>query len=145
MKLKQMIVDADICIKIGLSEKYLFVEKLFPCIAEKIYIHKVVFDEIKVPACAKQQLEHLIELGIVEMVSESNLSDVEQVLYHAIYDNLADVMVNKSKPNKNKGEISSLAMAKITNIPIFATDEKDLQPIINEKLNTGIFLAGFEK
>lgn len=45
MKLKQMIIDADICIKIGASPKYRYVEKLFPAIAEKIYIHKVVYDE----------------------------------------------------------------------------------------------------
>lgn len=44
MKLKQMIIDADICIKVGASPKYRYVEKLFPVIAEKIYIHREVYD-----------------------------------------------------------------------------------------------------
>ncbi len=39
--------------------------------------------------------------------------------------------------NKNKGEACSLAYAKATGIPYFATDEKDLQPIIDKRLNTG--------
>mgnify|MGYP000981595598 FL=1 len=111
MKLQQIIVDADICIKIGTSEKYLFLENLFPCIAEKIYIHSVVYDEIIVPACAKQQLDNLIEAGIVEKTCEDDLSEIEKALYHATIGQLAKVMVNKNEPNKNKGEISSLAMA----------------------------------
>ena len=41
-------------------------------------------------------------------------------------------------PNKNKGEACSLAYAKATGIPVFATDEMDLQPIIDTQLNTGI-------
>jgi len=32
----------------------------------------------------------------------------------------------------------SLAYAKATGIPVFATDETDLQPIIDKQLNTGI-------
>lgn len=34
------------------------------------------------------------------------------------------------------GEVSSLAMAKTKSITYFGTDEKDLQSIIDEKLNT---------
>lgn len=38
MKIKQMIVDADICLKLGNSEKFLFLEVILPKIAEKVYI-----------------------------------------------------------------------------------------------------------
>ena len=51
---------------------------------------------------------------------------------------LAAVMIDPLFPNKNKGEVCSLAYAKATGIPIFATDEKYLQPIIDSQLNTGI-------
>jgi hypothetical protein len=54
------------------------------------------------------------------------------------YSQLASVMVDPRKPNKNKGEICSLAYAKVKDIPIFATDECDLQPIIDSQLNTGM-------
>ena len=138
MRLEQMIVAADICIKIGLSEKFLFLEKLIPSIAEKTYIHKTVYNEIMRPASAKQQLDRLIEAGIVEVIDVCDLSDIEKILYDATYDTLAEVMINKTNPNKNNGEVSSLAIAKVKNIHIFATDEKDLQPIIDAKLNTGI-------
>ena len=41
-------------------------------------------------------------------------------------------------PRKNRGETCSIAMAKTKSIPYFATDEADLQPIIDQLLNTGI-------
>lgn len=47
-------------------------------------------------------------------------------------------MIDPARPNKNKGEVSSLAYAKTAGIPVFATDEMNLQPIIDKKLNTGI-------
>ena len=51
---------------------------------------------------------------------------------------LERVMINPIKPNKNRGEACSLAYAKATGIPIFATDEAHLQPIIDLVLNMGI-------
>lgn len=53
MKLDKIIVDADICIKMGSSEKYLFLEELLPQIAVKIYIRTVVNAEIKYPVSAR--------------------------------------------------------------------------------------------
>lgn len=65
MKLKKIIVDADICIKIGGSPKYRYLEVLLPSIADKVYMHKVVYDEIIIPACAKEQVDALIQGGIM--------------------------------------------------------------------------------
>lgn len=138
MKLKQMIIDADICIKIGASPKYRYVEKLFPAIAEKIYIHKAVYDEIMMPASAKEQVDALIQDGILELIDEYQLNSIERKIYDATVVSLASVMINPKKPKKNAGEVSSLAMAKAKSITYFGTDEKDLQTIIDEKLNTGI-------
>ena len=56
----------------------------------------------------------------------------------ATYRKLERVMIDPHKPNKNKGETCSLAYAKATGIPYFATDEMNLQPIIDSQLNTGI-------
>jgi hypothetical protein len=47
-------------------------------------------------------------------------------------------MADPTRPTKNKGEMCSLAYAKATGIPVFGTDEMDLQPIIDKQLNTGI-------
>lgn len=55
-----------------------------------------------------------------------------------VYSKLANVMINPERPKKNRGETCSLAMAKTKGIPYFATDEKELQPIIDKILNTGI-------
>ncbi len=138
MKLKHMIVDADICIKIGGNQKYRFLEKLFPIIAEKIYMHKVVYDEIMIPACAKEQVDVLIKIGSLEVVSDDDLDTVEKYIYDGVFESLASVMINPKQPNKNRGEVASIAMAKTKSIAYFATDEKDLQTIIDQRINTGM-------
>lgn len=131
----EIIIDADLCIKLGSSQKYRYLELLLPCLAEKIYIHETVNSEIMTP---RSQLDKLIGDGKISILSVDSLSDEEEILYNETYALLAKVMMNKNNPNKNKGEVCSLAMAKTKGIPYFATDEKDLQPIVDQWLNTGL-------
>lgn len=138
MIFENIIIDADICIKIGGSPKYRFLELLFPKIANKIYIHKKVYDEIMSPACAKEQVDLLIRRGTIKLIDEEQLSDIEKFIYHSTSASLANIMINPNNPRKNVGEVCSLAMAKTKSITYFGTDEKDLQIIIDEKLNSGI-------
>lgn len=90
------------------------------------------------PACAKEQVDTLIQNGILELIDEEQLSDIERNIYDTTFSSLASVMINPNKPKKNAGEVASLAMAKIKSITYFGTDEKDLQTIIGEKLNIEI-------
>lgn len=138
MKLKGIIVDADFCIKIGASPKYRYLEKVLTELADKVYIHRTVYDEIMVPACAKEQIDYLNEQGILEVVDEKSLKQLEKTVYQETYQMLAKVMLHPERPRKNQGEVCSLAMAKTKSIPYFATDERELQPIIDRNLNTGI-------
>jgi len=139
MKQETIIIDADFCIKVGGSSKYPYLEKVLPEIAEKVYVHKYVYEEeILTPASAKAQLEALKKQGILEVISEDGLSKEARKVYNGTYNMLAKVMLNSNEPRKNQGEVRSLSMAKAKAIPYFVTDEKDLQPIIDEKLNNGI-------
>lgn len=138
MKLEEIIVDADFCIKVGASPKYRYLERVLTELAEKVYIHKIVYDEILVPACAKEQIDSLMRQGIVEVVDEDSLDLVENVVYQGTYQSVARVMIHPNRPRKNQGEVCSLAFAKTRSIPYFATDEMDLQPIIDQILNTGV-------
>ena len=47
-------------------------------------------------------------------------------------------MKDPTRAKKNVGEVCALAYAKTKSIPLFATDERDLQPIIDKQLNTGV-------
>ena len=136
--IEKMIIDADLCIKLGRSEKYHYLYDILPLVAEQIYIHTHAYGEVLMPHCAVQQLNDLIAEGKVILVKEEDLSVKDRFVYEAAYRNLAKVMSNPHKPNKNKGEMCSLAYAKATGIPVFATDEMNLQPIIDTQLNTGI-------
>lgn len=138
MKFNSIILDADICIKLGGSQKYRFLEILIPLMTEKGYMHKIVYDEIMIPACAKEQVNSLIRNEIIELIDEEQLNDIEKNIYKATYTSLASVMINPNRPKKNRGEVCSLAMGKTKSIVYFGTDEKDLQIIIDEKLNSGM-------
>ena len=134
----KMIVDADLCIKLGGSSKYSFLYDILPLISSKIYMHTYTHGEVKIPSSAVNQLQKLINEGKVELVNESGLGAQDRAIFDATYSSLERVMIDPFYPNKNKGEVCALAYAKATGIPVFATDEKYLQPIIDSQLNTGI-------
>ena len=136
--IEKMIVDADICIKLGSHSKYSFLYDILPLTAEKIYMHLHARREVLMPASAVNQLEKLISEGKVAIVDESSLHAEDKAVYIAAYKKLSKVMLDPRRPDKNKGEVCSLAYAKATCIPVFATDEKHLQPIIDSQLNTGM-------
>ena len=136
--LDKIIVDADFCIKLGGSEDFPFLSQVLPLLAKEIVIHSHAYDEVMIPACAKRQLESLIEKGIVQVVNQSGLEPTSRAVYDMSYSLLEKAMIDPRRPNKNKGEVCSLAYAKATGIPVFATDEAQLQPIIDSQLNTGM-------
>lgn len=134
----KMIIDADLCIKLGGSVRHQFLYDVLPLISNQIYMHTHAYGEVMMPSSAISQLKSLIKEGKVVLVNESNLDSADRAVYDAAYKNLGKVMINPKRPNKNKGETCSLAYAKATGIPVFATDEMNLQPIIDTQLNTGI-------
>lgn len=136
--LDKIIVDADFCLKLGGSEKYHFLFEVLPLIAAEIYMHSHAYGEVLFPHSAKKQLDDLVVSGRVKIVNQSTLSAADRAIYEMSYSALEKTMIDPRKPNKNKGEVSSLAYAKATEIPIFATDESALQKIIDAQLNTGI-------
>ena len=138
MKFDKIIVDADLCIKLGCVNKIAVLETLFPNIAQKVYIHEAVFDEIQYPILIKEQLKHLRKNGQLEILHQNQLGFEKRSVYENTYEILSKVMSDPKNPRKNFGEICSLSMAKAESIHVFATDEKDLQPIIDANLNTGL-------
>lgn len=136
--IEKMIVDADLCIKLGGSNKYRYLYDILPLVAKNIYMHTHAYGEVIMPSSAVIQLGDLISEGKVELVNESGLEKKDRLIYDAAYKNLERVMLDPHRPNKNKGEVCSLAYAKATRIPVFATDEMNLQPIIDSQLNVGI-------
>ena len=122
----RMIVDADLCIKLGGSSKYRFLYDLLPQISGEVYIHTHAYGEVMMPSSAVSQLRELKDEKKISVVNENNL------------DILAGVMLDPERPNKNRGEVCSLAYAKAAGIPVFATDERELQPMIDKLLNTGM-------
>lgn len=136
--IEKMIVDADLCIKLGGSSKYRYLYDVLPYVTEKIYMHTYAYGEVLMPSSAVKQLQDLVSEGKIEIVDESGMDRKTRVIYEAAYRNLGKVMIDPRRPNKNRGETCSLAYAKAMGIPVFATDEMNLQPIIDSQLNTGI-------
>ena len=131
------IIDADICVKLGQSEKYPFLLEVIPLLADQVYMHVYTCNEVKFPSSAVNQLRKLIGDGKVSFVSETELSKEERAVFDMTFNQLGKVMFDPSRPNKNRGEAYALAYAKVRRIPVFATDEMDLQPMIDKQLNIG--------
>lgn len=136
--LDKIIVDADLCIKLGRSSKYTFLKELFPLLAKEIFVHTQVKSEVLDPRSAVTQLEDLISSGCVTIVDESKLEPSQKAVFDMTFQQLSNVMLDPEHPRKNKGEVCSLSYAKAVGIPIFATDESKLQIIIDKYLNVGI-------
>ena len=134
----KMIIDADLCMKLGSSNKYAYLYDILPRISKEIYMHRHTYSEVMMPESAVRQLRKLVNEQKVQIVSEEELPKEYQAIFNATYAKLARVMIDPRRPNKNKGEVCALAYAKTAHIPVFATDEKDLQAIIDMQLNTGI-------
>ena len=136
--LPQMMMDADICIKLGGSDKYPFLEQVVPLLADEIFMHTHAFGEVMMPLSATRQLAKLVSVGTIQMVNETTLSAHERATYDMSFAKLERVMIDPRMKNKNRGEVCSLAYAKAMGIPVFATDEMDLQTIIDSQLNIGL-------
>ncbi|MBO4651692.1 MAG: hypothetical protein J5649_00005 [Lachnospiraceae bacterium] len=133
----KMIIDADLCIKLGGSDRHRFLYDILPLMSRNIYMHTHAHSEVMMPSSAVRQLTALISERRVIIVNDTELKAQDRIVYNATYQKLARVMIDPVRPSKNKGEVCSLAYAKTTGIPFFATDERNLQPIIDTLLNTG--------
>ncbi len=90
---------------------------------KKAYITKTVYDEILSPNSVKEQINQMIQANILEVLDENHLPDMEKPVYESTFSKLERVMINPRNPNKNRGEVTSLSMAKVKGIPYFVTDE----------------------
>lgn len=139
--LEKVILDADICFKLGRYSKIQVLHQILPHISNDVYIHEYVLQtELKTKENGRDQLEQLIALNQLTVLREQDLSKDQKQMYDGIISLLCQVMKGTSpyKDKKHWGEIFTLAIAKTLQIPIFMTDEMNLQPIIDSKLNTGI-------
>lgn len=138
MKYGKIILDTDICIKIGNYDKVKFLEMIIPKIAEKAYMHRYIYEnELLTPKNAKDQIDNLIKENIIEILDEKKLSIVDKLIYEDTKNTLKEFMIGTKEEGKNCGEVVSLSMAKTLTISYFVSDENKLQSIINKHLNTG--------
>ena len=144
MKLfEKIILDADICIKLsGLERVSDAFYRVISQITEKAYIDQYINEEEVLTK--RNQLERLISEKIVEVLNpDTILNDVTMKdVYTQTKRNLYKEFVGEEEPKvkrgKNFGEVHSLAIAKALRIPVFMSDEGQLQPIVNRLLNTGL-------
>lgn len=138
MKYEKIILDTDICIKIGNYEKVKFLEMLIPKIADKAYMNRYVYEnELLTPKNAKVQIDNLITKNIIEILDEKIFDILDKKIYENTKRKLKKYMIGTKEEGKNWGEVLSLSIAKTLNIPYFVSDERNIQPIIDKHLNVG--------
>lgn len=79
---------------IGNYEKVKFIEMIIPIIAEKAYMHKYVYeDELLTPKNAKVQIDNLIDKGIITILDEDSLSNIDKIIYNETKNKLKKYMI----------------------------------------------------
>ena len=87
MKYDKIILDTDICIKIGGYVKVKFLEIIIPNICNKAYIHEYVYkDELLTPKNARNQIDNLVKDKIIEILREDDLEKLDKSIYDATKD-----------------------------------------------------------
>ena len=51
----KIIIDADLCIKMGGSNKYRYLYEVLPLVADEIYMHTYAYGELNMPSSAVNQ------------------------------------------------------------------------------------------
>ena len=144
MKLfEKIILDADICIKLGGLERVSnTLYRVISQITDKAYIHQYVNEEEVLTK--RNQLERLISENIVEVLNpdvvliEGAMKNIYAETKRRLFKELVGEEEPRVKRGKNFGEVHSLAISKALSIPVFMSDEGNLQPIVNRLLNTGL-------
>jgi hypothetical protein len=134
----KIIVDADVCIKLGKISSRNYIELVLPLLSDNLYIHQHVYNEIHWPQHATTQVNTLLKDGRILVVNDRLWDPLERALYTETVKRLSRIMVHPKRPTHHQGEIHSLAAAKTMGITIFFSDEKSLQVKVDRLLNTGI-------
>jgi len=101
MKYEKLILDTDICIKIGNYEKVKFIEMIIPKIAEKAYMHRYVYeDELLTPKNAKVQIDNLIRDNIIEILDVDMLDILNRKIYEDTKNILKKYMIGTEERGK---------------------------------------------
>lgn len=79
----KIIIDADLCIKLGGSDKHRFLYDILPLVAKEIYMHTHAHSEVMMPPSAVRQLKDLIAEGKIVLVNESGLDSQNRAVYDA--------------------------------------------------------------
>lgn len=138
IKWEKALLDADFSFKLGQLTNMNVIEDYVGELVGTIYMHRHIYErEILTPRSVKEQIDRLITKGKAEIVDLSTLpSPLEKSLYHEMVTLLKAADVETKELGKNWGETVSLAYAKVSGIPYFLSDEKSLQALADEYLNT---------
>lgn len=138
MKLDGIILDADVCIKLGKITSGRFIELVIPLISDTIFIHPSVKDEVKWPEHAISQIDTMLRDGKIELLDDKLWNPFDSMVYSQTVEILKRTMVDPRKTDHHMGEVYSLAAAKTKGIDYLLSDEKKLQRKVDALLNTGI-------
>lgn len=140
IKWEKALLDADFSFKLGQLTNMNVIEDYIGELVGIIYMHRHIYErEILTPRSVKEQIDRLIAKGKAEIVDLSTLSSpLEKSLYHEMVTLLKSADADTEELGKNWGETVSLAYAKVRDIPYFLSDEKSLQAIADEYLNTDV-------
>ncbi|MGE7869294.1 hypothetical protein ACQKNO_24520 [Bacillus paramycoides] len=134
-------LDTDFALKMEKVRKINAIEEYIPKLVGHLYIHHYVYEnEILVPRRVKEQIDKLVFLGRATIVDAETIKKedpVSAMLYQQSIHLLETSDPDTRENGKNWGETVSVAYAHIKGIRYILSDEKSLQEVIDDKINSG--------
>ncbi|WP_128658931.1 hypothetical protein [Paenibacillus sp. 598K] len=137
---EEAILDTDFALKLEKVQKFNAIEKYIPLLVKKLYIHRYVYEnEILMPKRTKDQIDKLIEDERAVIVDAEDLryDAYKSLIYQQTIQHLELVDPETRVNGKNWGETVSVAFAFASGIPFILSDERELQELLNNELNSG--------
>lgn len=133
------IIDTDFTFKMNNIRDVNAIEEYVPLFVGKLYIHEYVYqNEILTPKRAREQIDNLIANGKAEIVSIADFDDdFSKLVYTEIIGLMKRADPQTVEKGKNWGETVSIAYAKAKGLHYFFSDERDLQNLLDEHINSG--------
>lgn len=138
---EKAMLDTDFALKMEKVNKINAIEKYIPKLVGHLYIHHYVYNnEILVPKRVKTQIDQLVSIGRATIVDAEKIKQedpVSAMLYQQSIHLLETRDPITRENGKNWGETVSAAYAHIKGISYILSDERGLQELLDESINSG--------
>jgi hypothetical protein len=137
----EAMLDTDFALKLEKVRRFNAIEDFLPQLVNLVIIHRYVYEnEILMPLRTKEQIDTLVKRGQAKIVDAETLKQEDPqklIIYQQTIQHLEKADPKTRRNGKNWGETVSIAYAFAIGIPSILSDERALQKLLDDEINSG--------